>query len=160
MPRHALQFTRLAAFALMIAFVAMGTARANDLVGMLTSQLGVSDEQATGGAGSILDYAKGQMAPGEFDVVSQSMPDLGSLVGSSMLGGSGGGTSSLMQSGSSLLGGSSGDLGGAAQLASSFSDLGMSTDMVGQFVPVILDYAKTNGSEQALQLLQGALTGL
>jgi len=156
MLRRTLNAVRLAAFALAIGLVGMGTAQANDLVAMLTSQLGVSEEQASGGAGSILDYAKGEMGAGDFDIVSQSMPDLGSLVG----GGSGGGTSSLMQSGSSLLGGSSSSLSDAAGLASSFSDLGMSPDMVSQFVPKILEYAQTNGSEQALQLLQGALSGI
>ena len=153
---RALSFTRLAALALMVGLCGMGAAQANDLVGMLTSQLGVSEQQASGGAGSILDYAKGQMGAGDFDIVSQSMPDLGGLVG----GAGGGGTSSLVQSGTSLLGGGSSDLGSVAGIASSFSDLGMSPDMVSQFVPVILDYAKTNGSEQALQLLQGALSGI
>jgi len=156
MLRKAMSFTRFAAVAFLIGLYGMGTAQANDLVNMLTSQLGVSEQQASGGAGSIMNYAKGEMGAGDFDIVSQSLPDLGSLVGGS----SGGGTSSLLQSGSSLLGGSSGGMGGVADVASSFSDLGMSPDMVSQFVPAILDYAKTNGSEQALSLLQGALSGL
>ena len=150
-------FARVAALAAVFALSTAGTAQANDLVNLLTSQLGVSEQQASGGAGSILDFAKAQMGDGDFDIVSQSLPDLGSLVG----GGSGGGsTSSLVESGSSLLGGSSGDLGSITGIASSFSDLGMSPEMVDQFVPVILDYAKTAGSEQANQLLQGVLTAL
>lgn len=156
MLRKTLNFTQMAALTLAIGLFGMGTAQANDLVNMLTSQLGVSEEQASGGASSILDYASGEMGADDFDIVSQSMPDLGSLVGGS----SGGGSSSLLESGSSLLGASGGDMGGMADIASSFSDLGMSPDMVSQFVPQILEYAKTNGSEQAMKLLQGALTGL
>jgi nitrate reductase assembly molybdenum cofactor insertion protein NarJ len=47
-----------------------------------------------------------------------------------------------------------------AGVASQFSDLGMSADMVNQFVPVILEHAQTAASEQAMQLLQGAFTAL
>ena len=50
--------------------------------------------------------------------------------------------------------------GDVAGVASAFSNLGMSPDMVNQFVPVILEYAQSAGSEQAMQLLQGAFTAL
>ena len=164
----------IAALAFAFGSADVGKAQTGDLVGMLTSQLGVSQQQASGGAGSLLSFAKDQMSAGDFDVVSSALPGVDSLIGaapgtgssalssgSSLLGGSLGGTgSSALSSGSSLLGGSSGGLGEMAGVASTFSDLGMSPDMVNQFVPVILDYAQTSGSEQAMQLLQGALTGL
>ena len=132
-----------------------GTARAqtSDLIGMLTSQLGVSEKQAAGGSGSLLSFAKDQMSSTDFDVVSGALPDIDGLIGAAPDGGS-----SVLASGSSLLGGSSSGLGDIAGVASTFSDLGMSTDMVNQFVPVVLEYAQTAGSEQAMQLLQGALT--
>ncbi len=152
--------------ALVLAFggANVGQAQTSDLVGMLTSQLGVSQQQASGGAGSLLSFAKDQMSAGDFDVVSSELPDVDSLIGaapdtgSSALGSLG--SLGALSSGSSLLGGSSGGLGDMAGVASTFSDLGLSPDMVTQFVPVILEYAQTTGSEQAMQLLQGALTGL
>ena len=148
-------------FGLMAAFVAVlgasGTSRAqtSDLIGLLTSQLGVTEQQATGGAGSLFGFAKEEMGVSDFDVVSSALPGVDSLMGAAPDASSG-----LLGSASSLLGGSSSSLGDMAGIASSFSDLGMSPDMVSQFVPVILDYAQTAGSEQAMQLLQGAFTAL
>ena len=138
-----------------------GKAQTSDLVGMLTFQLGVSQQQASGGAGSLLNFAKDQMSAGDFDVVSSELPDVDSLIGAAPdTGSSALGALGALSSGNSLLGGSSGGLGDMAGVASTFSDLGLSPDMVTQFVPVILEYAQTSGSEQAMQLLQGALTGL
>ena len=149
--------------ALVLAFggANVGNAQTSDLVGMLTSQLGVSQQQASGGAGSILSFAKDQMSTGDFDIVSSELPDVDSLIGAAPdTGSSALGSLGALTSGSSLLGGSSGGLGDMAGLASTFSDLGLSPDMMTQFVPVILEYAQTVGSEQAMKLLQGALTGL
>jgi hypothetical protein len=153
MAKH-LQFFSWVAVVVFV-FGIMGTARAqtSDLIGMLTSQLGVSEKQAAGGSGSLLSFAKDQMSSADFDVVSGALPDIDGLIGAAPDGGS-----SVLASGSSLLGGSSSGLGDIAGVASTFSDLGMSTDMVNQFVPVVLEYAQTAGSEQAMQLLQGALT--
>jgi len=143
--------------ALVAAAFAAGTAAAqtSDLVGLLTSQLGVSEDQAAGGAGSLFDFAKGQMAPGDFDTVTSALPEVSDLMGAAPQGESG-----LLGSASSLLGGSSGGLEDAAGVASSFSDLGMSPNMVNEFVPVILDYAESAGSDQAMQLLQSAFSAL
>jgi hypothetical protein len=116
----------------------------------------VSEDQAAGGAGSLFDFAKGQMAPSDFDTVTSALPEVSDLMGAAPQGGSGG----LLGSASSLLGGSSGGLEDAAGVASSFSDLGMSPDMVNEFVPVILDYAESAGSDQAMQLLQSAFSAL
>jgi len=95
------------------------------------------------------------MSSGDFDVVSSALPEVGGLMDAAPKENSG-----LLSSGSSLLGGSSGGLGDMAGVAGAFSDLGMSPDMVNEFVPVILDYAQSAGSEQAMQLLKGAFTAL
>jgi hypothetical protein len=149
-------------FGLMTVFVAVlgvtGTSRAqtSELIGRLTSQLGVTEQQATGGAGSLFGFAKEQMGVSDFGVVSSALPGVDSLIGAAPETSSGG----MMGSATSLLGGSSSSLGDMAGVASQFSDLGMSADMVNQFVPVILEHAQTAGSEQAMQLLQGAFTAL
>ena len=161
----------MATFVAVLGAAEIGRAQTSDLVGSLTSQLGVSEQQATGGAGSLLGFAKGQMGGTDFDVVSSALPDVDGLIGAapdagsgvlgsagSMLGGSSGSGGSSGLGGLSGLGGSSGGLGDVAGVASSFSDLGMSPDMVSQFVPVILEHAQSAGSEQAMQLLKGAFT--
>ena len=142
-------------FATVLGFPQASHGQTSGLVGLLTSQLGVSEQQASGGAGSLLDFAKGQMSAADFDVVTQALPDVGTLVGSAPSGGS-----SMLGSSSSLLSGASGGLEGAAGVAGAFSELGMSPEMVNQFVPVILDYAKSAGNEQVMQLLQGAFSAL
>ena len=162
----------LTAFLIVLGVAESHEARASDLVKMLTSQLGVTDQQASGGAGSILNFAKGQMSAGDFNVVSDALPETNSLIAAAPSRSS---SSDAMGSATSMLGGSSsgsaggltadatsaaGGLGDMAGVTSAFSDLGMSPEMVNEFVPVILEYAQTTGSEQAMKLLQGALTGL
>lgn len=149
-------FGFVAAVLLVVGVAGNGTAQTSDLVGMLTSQLGVSQEQAAGGAGSLFNFAEVQMETADFDVVSSALSEVGDLMGAAPEGeGSG-----VLGSASSLLGGSSGGLEDVAGVASAFSDLGMSPNMVNEFVPVILEYAQSAGSEQAMQLLKGAFTAL
>ena len=56
-----------------------------------------------------------------------------------------------------LGGGASDSLGGLSSLAGPFASLGMSPDMVGKFVPTILDYVQSTGGTDAFTLLKGAL---
>ncbi len=148
-------FGLMAAVMIVLGAAGTGKSQTSDLVGMLTSRLGVSEQQAAGGAGSLLNFAKGQMGSGDFGAVSGALPESGALMDAAPDGGSG-----VLGSASSLLGGSSGGLGDLAGVAGAFSDLGLSPDMVNQFVPVILEYAQSAGSEQAMQLLKGAFTAL
>jgi hypothetical protein len=48
-------------------------------------------------------------------------------------------------------------VGGLTTLADSFSKIGLSPDMVNKFVPVILDFVKSEGGQQAMTLLKNAL---
>lgn len=56
-----------------------------------------------------------------------------------------------------MLSGGVGKLSGMAGLTNSFDILGMCSDMVGQFIPIVLDYVKGRGGEKAMKLLQGSL---
>ena len=145
----------MAAVAIVLVSAGAGKAQTSGLVDMLTSQLGVSEQQASGGAGSLFSFAEGQMSADDFDVVSSALPEVGGLMDSAPEAGSG-----VLGSSSSLLGGSGGGLGDMAGVAGAFSDLGMSPDMVNEFVPVILEYTQSAGSDQAMQLLQSAFTAL
>ena len=164
----------MAVFAVVVGVTGIARAQTSDLVGMLTSQLGVSSAQAAGGAGSLFSFAQGQMSPTDFGTVSSALPEVGGLMdavpsggsgaaaaGSSLMGGTSLGGTSLggtSLGGSSLGGSSMGGLGDIAGVTSAFSDLGLSPDMVQQFVPVVLDYAQSTGGSQIMQLLQGAFT--
>ena len=126
-----------------------------NLVTMLVQQLGVTETQAQGGAGAIFDLAKDKMQPQSFDQVAGAVPNMDSLLEAapkeqSGLGGMFGG-------GSSIFGGAIENIGGLATVASSFSQLGLSPDMVNQFVPIVLSFVQGNGGESVSQLLAAVL---
>ncbi len=134
----------------------LGTsANAAGLTDTLMSSLGVSEKQASGGAGSLMKYAKGNLSKDDFSKVSSSIPDMSSIMSAAPdvakaaggLGGIGGMASAL--------GGDS--VAGLASLASSFSDLGLSADMIQKFIPTILEYVKGTGGSDVMGLLAGAL---
>lgn len=123
------------------------------LVDMLVHKLGVSPQQALGGAGAIFQAAKGNMNPQAFASLSQSVPGMSTMLGAapSVSGASGlGGMSSM-------IGGGSSSLGGAAGLAGSFQQLNLSPDMVGKFIPVVTNYVKQASGDASANLLQSAL---
>jgi len=49
----------IAAVVIVLVSTGAGRAQTSGLVGMLTSQLGVTEQQASGGAGSLFNFAKG-----------------------------------------------------------------------------------------------------
>jgi hypothetical protein len=124
------------------------------LIGMLTSKLGISNEQAIGGAAALFGSAKKNLSADDFSSVTESLPDIKSLLGKTAKDGSG-----L----ASKLGLSSAENDqadakeGSDNVAGQFSQLGLSSDMVGKFVPIVLDYAKSSGGDNIMNLLKGAL---
>jgi hypothetical protein len=128
------------------------------LVGALVQQLGITPQQATGGAGSIFSLAKQVMAPSSFGQVSQAVPGMSQLLSAapalnSMSAGSSGG---LLGNAASMLG-TGNSLGNMATLASSFQNLGLGSGMVSKFIPVILQYVQTQGGAGTMGLLQSAI---
>jgi len=125
-----------------------------ELAGILGKQLGVSQDQATGGAGAVFQLAKQKLSSQDFSSIAKVVPGMDTYLGaapkpkksSGALGGL-----------TSLAGGGSSKLSTLTSLAGSFKQLGMSGDMVGKFTPLILDYVQNKGGEKAMQLLQGAL---
>ena len=127
------------------------SADTSKLIGTLVDKLGVSEEQATGGAGAVFKEAKNNMDPGDYTQLLKAVPGIDSLMSTAPQAGG------LASTASSLLGGSGGSAKGMANLADSFSKLGLAPDMVNQFVPVILDYVQSEGGQQAMTLLKSAL---
>ncbi len=125
-----------------------------DLIGTLTQKLGVTKDQASGGAGSIFNLAKEKLSATDFSTVSEKLPEIDGLMASAP---KADGLKGKLGGMSSMLGGGEKSAGGLASLAGSFSSLGLAPDMVGKFVPVALDYAKGTGGDQVMNLLKGAL---
>ena len=122
------------------------------LVDLLSSQLGVSKDQAEGGAGSIFQLAKQNLSVKDFSSIAKAVPGIDQMMGAAP---KVEGSSSTLGGISSMIG--SNKLGGMAGLTSSFEKLGLNGDMVSKFTPIILDYVKNKGGEHAMNLLKGAL---
>ncbi len=138
-----------AAFAvLVLGMFAVGPALAADgLVSMLTSGLGITDQQATGAAGAVFNLAKSKLGGDEFSQVAKAVPEMDTLLSAAPKAEKSGGLASMAGKA----------LGSAAGLTGSFDTLGLKAGMIGKVVPVVLDYVKGNGGETVMNLLAGAL---
>lgn len=150
--------TILALIALAVLGISTGAARADtsQLIGMLTSQLGVTQQQATGGAGALFGFAQNQLSPQDYQTVNTNLPGVDSLVQAAPKPKA---ESGLMGKVGSMLGGSTGkSLTGAEQVTQSFSLLGMAPQMVQAFGPIVVQYASEYGGPVTGQLLQGVFS--
>jgi len=127
------------------------SADTSKLIGTLTDLLGVSGEQATGGAGAVFREAKKNMNPGDYSKLLSAIPGIDSLIQAAPQ------VSGLAGKASSLFGGSSGSVQGISALTDSFAKLGLSPDMVNQYVDVILDYVQSEAGQQTMTVLKNAL---
>ena len=123
-----------------------------NLVEVIVEQLGVSGEQASGGAGLLLNLAKKKLGDGDFGKLAEATPDLNDLLSAAP----------EMGGAASLVGGLLSKVGGdkaedLVSLASGFSKLGLSSDMVGKFVPVIVAFVKEKGGTEVVALLENVL---
>ena len=110
------------------------------LTSTLMSGLGVTKQQATGGTGAILQYAKNSLNSQDFSKVASSIPNANALLAAAP---------AVSKAASKAK--------GISSLASSFSSLGMSSGMVQKFVPLILGYLQTSGKSGAMGLLKNIL---
>lgn len=126
-----------------------------ELLQLLTQNLGVSQEQAQGGAGLLFKLAKDKLGAGDFQQVAAAVPGVEDLMKTAPA--SGGGMAGALGGIMSSMGGGSGKLGDLAGLAAGFSKLGLDSNMVSKFVPVILSFVQTKGGAAVKNLLAGAL---
>ena len=123
------------------------------LIGLLTSQLGVSEGQAEGGAGTIFKMAKDGLSDQDYTSLLTNIPGLEKMISASPEPEE---DSGLFGSISSMFGGSE-TLDKMSGLKSSFEKLGLSGEMVGQFLPIIYDYVKEKCGEKLMNSFKEAL---
>lgn len=124
----------------------LGTAAELALIGILTGQLGINQQQAMGGAGSIFQIAQQRMQPRDFASLSNAIPGMDRYL-----------AAAPQQAAANAPSGLWGTAGSLMSLAGSFQSLGMNADMVGRFVPVMLQYVEQQGGAATMSLLQNAL---
>lgn len=110
------------------------------LISALTGQLNVTTDQAQGGVGSILTLAKEKLSGMDFSTLTKLIP----------------GTDTYMKAAKDL-GAVTGPIGDKAGLTSSFSKLGMGSDMVGKFSKVLSDFVGKAGGEPVKNILAAML---
>jgi len=127
------------------------SADTSKLIGSLTDLLGVTREQATGGVGAIFKEAKNKMSSGDYSQLLSAIPGIDSLIQAAPQ------VSGLAGKASSLFGSSSGSIKGLSALTDSFAKLGLSPDMVSQYMDVILDFVQSEAGQQTMTMLKNAL---
>ncbi len=132
---------RNAAAALVVVFLwgcaYMDQAATSSLTDTLTKQLGVTETQATGGVGSMMEMSKAKLGSAQFEQVSKAIPGVDKYLKAAQ-----------------DMGLNVSDMAG---VKSAFSKLGMSPEMVDQFKPVVLDYAGKYGGDTTRSLLASVL---
>lgn len=128
-----------------------------DLINQLVSSLGVSEEQAKGGAGMLFKLAQDKLSDREFAQIANHVSGVDDMIAAAPVADSGGGMGAVGGMLSSF-GAKSGDLGALASLAGGFDRLGLDSGMIGKFVPVVLDFVRNRGGESVAKLLQGVVS--
>ena len=133
------------------------TAVQGSLTNTLVKNLGITQEQAQGGAGAIFQVAKGKLDSGQFAELSKAVPEMDSLLSAAPK--QSGALSGLAGDASSVLGKTNNPYGNLAGLASAFKALNLSPDRVDEFVPVVVDYVRAKSGALTANMLQSALYG-
>lgn len=110
------------------------------LLGILTSQLGITDNQAKGGVGSLLTLAKEKLPAADFLKVANVVPN----------------ASKYMEL-AKTLGAVAGPLVNVAGLNGALGKLGMSTDTIAKFVPTVTNFMGKAGGSTVTNLLATVL---
>jgi hypothetical protein len=123
-------------------------AQSSDLIGLLTSQLGVTQKQASGGAGALFNMAKENLGSTKFSSIKNAVPGISQMMkdGNVKLGG--GGMSSLS--------GMASTLSGISKVNAIFKKLGLKPEMVQKFMPIILEFVNKKGGSSVGSLLASA----
>jgi len=115
-------------------------AGSNSLTSLLTSKLGITQNQAEGGVGSILKLAQEKLAKGDFDKVASSIP----------------GAQKYLDKAKSL-GAFSGSVGNLAGLNGALGKLGIPPETAQKLVPYVTNYVGKIGGSKVGALLKSAL---
>lgn len=130
------------------------------MVPMLTDSLGVTEQQAQGGLGSLFNFAKGNLSQSQFGELATALPGVDQLLGAvpavSEATSSNEGLSGLLNTAAQY----SDSLKGINQVSQQFQALGLDPQMIMQYMQVAQQYLNTPQGQQAKQLLMDGLAGL
>lgn len=128
-----------------------------ELIQTLTSRLGVSEKQAKGGSGLLLKLAKERLNEQDFNRVAAVVPAVEMLLSEAP---EEEGVAGLVGDLASAFGGKNsnvGRLGTLASMAGGFGKLGMNTEMVSKFIPIVLSFVQSRGDDDTKRTLESAM---
>lgn len=135
------------------------TASALALVPMLTEGLGVTEKQATGGMGSLLQAAQGLMTGSDFGSLTQAIPNADALLAAAPAVKTAK-KGDLLGSAMGMASNYNASTKAASQLVSQFSSLGLSPDMISQFTNIAVGYLQNGTMPETADLLSTALSSV
>ena len=125
-----------------------------EIISSLIDRLGVTEDQAKGGAGAIFNLLKEKVSDGDFSEISAVVPGINELLDAAP---ESGGLAGAIGGLTSMLGGGAEKLGGLASLAGGFDKLGLDMDMVAKFVPIIISFVRSKGGDSLKNILKDVL---
>ncbi len=126
------------------------------LLPSLTQGLGVSNNQAEGGMGALLQLAQKNLSGDEFSSLSQGIPGIESMLSAAP--GESKSASAGLGGMISNIGGGAGSMGALGLVTQQFQALGLSPDMVLKFAQMAIEYF-SNSDEKATSNEQGSDVG-
>ena len=141
------------------------------LIQSVMSQMGTSEEGATGAVGGIMGMIKGQADPGDFAELASKVPGTEDVIakaeaqgegeaeggGGGLLGGAGG----MLGGAASMLGGGGGGAGGGAlDLMGVLGKSGIDADKAGPLVTTVLGFLKGKAGEGLVGKIMAKVPGL
>jgi hypothetical protein len=129
-----------------------------ELLQTLTSQLGISEEQAKGGSGLLFKMAKEKLGAGDFGGIASAVPGVEDLISAApQSGGLAGGLGGALGGLASSLGGGAGQLGNLMSLAGGFKELNLDSGMIAKFIPIVMSFVQSKGGDAAKSMLEKVL---
>lgn len=114
-----------------------------NLIERLMEDLGVTRQQAEGGAGLLLGFAQKNLARDRFVEVADSIPAISDIIGKAPRG-----EIALVRPWRAVLSRWFGGLGGLYVLVEAFRDLGLDKLQIAKFVEVLLDFFREKGGSE------------
>ena len=127
-----------------------------ELIQMLTSQLGIPENKARGGAGLIFNLAKEKLDSGEFDSIADVVPGVEGMMRAAP---EPGGLAGALGGFASAFGGGS-KLGNLATLVGGFKELDLDSDMIASFGKIIMSYVQERGDDSVKAILNKVANSL
>lgn len=120
-----------------------------ELIQEIISKVGVNQDQAEGGLGAVLTFAKEQLNSDTFSKITEQVGGTDEIMQkfSNLSNSESGGMNlgGLLGSATSALGINTGDLGGMTSIISNLSSLDMDMDTLKKFVPIISKFLEQKG---------------